>query len=247
MKGMFSPELEKLIEITLTDGMLTDQEKAVLVNAAQKEGVDMNQLDVYIQYLLYQRKEEGIKQAEAKRASETVGGEVKRCPNCGAAYIPGSLVCACGHMFDVTVQSNAYKKFADEVQKKINAIKPYDELNPLKAYGALISKALSGGGKNMKIVAIQQFISSYPVPNNRIDLLEFLSNLPSVANPRAHKESVRNYEDNFDFGYYYWELFTSCINKAKVYFSDDKAFQPSFERHKEMSTQKKGLFSKLFG
>ena len=28
MKGLFSPELEKLIEITIADGVLTDQEKA---------------------------------------------------------------------------------------------------------------------------------------------------------------------------------------------------------------------------
>ena len=153
MKGMFSPALEKLIEITLADGKLTDQEKAVLVDAAQKEGADINQLDVYIQYLLYQRKEEGIKQAETRKASQTIG-EVKKCPSCGANYVPGTLVCeACGYILDITIQSDAYKKFSDEVQKKVDAIKNNNEFNPLKAIGGLLSKAYSGEG-NMKIVAI---------------------------------------------------------------------------------------------
>ena len=78
---MFSPELEKLIEFTLADGRLTDQERAVLETAAKKEGVDMNQLEVYIQYRLYQRKEEEIKQSEARKYNEPIG-KVKRCPNC---------------------------------------------------------------------------------------------------------------------------------------------------------------------
>lgn len=255
MKGLFSPELERLIEITIADGVLTDQEKAVLVEAAQKEGVDIKQLDVYIQYLLHQRKEEEIKKAEEKKAEETIGGEVKKCPNCGAPYKLGTLVCVCGHMFDITIQSNAYQKFAEEVQKKISALKnrkDIDENNPLLAFGqsmGTILKNTYGHGGSQEIASIQQFIASYPVPNNRIDLLEFLVNLQCVANPKAPKETISSMmmKENLDFGYYYWELFTSCINKAKVYFPNDKDFQPSFEYHKEKSSQKTGLFSKLFG
>ena len=41
----------------------------------------MNQLEVYIQYRLYQRKEEEIKQSEARKYNEPIG-KVKRCPNC---------------------------------------------------------------------------------------------------------------------------------------------------------------------
>lgn len=248
MKGYFSPELEKLIEFTIADGVLTDQEKAVLVNAAQKEGVDINELDVYIQYLLHQRKEEEIKQAEKRKASETIG-DVKKCPNCGGVYKPGTLVCDCGYMFDIAIQSKAYQKFTEEVQKKISALKGASD-NPLSAFGQALSYTFNN--TNSEIASIQRFIASYPVPNNRIDLLEFVVNLQSVANPKGPKETRSKWQhgDNLDFGYYYWELFTSCINKAKVYFPNDKDFLPSFEYHKEKSSQKTGLgglFSKLFG
>jgi uncharacterized Zn finger protein (UPF0148 family) len=254
MKGLFSPELEKLIEITIADGVLTDQEKAVLNEAAQKEGVDIKQLDVYIQYLLYQRKEKEIKKAEEIKAEKTIGGEVKKCPNCGAPYKLGTLVCVCGHMFDITIQSNAYQKFAEEVQKKISALKnrkDIDENNPLRALGqamAVLLKDMNGKGGSPEIASIQQFIASYPVPNNRTDLLEFIVNLQGVANPKAPKETKSSMmrQENLDFGYYYWELFTSCINKAKVYFPNDKDFQPSFEYYNK-KTQKTGIFSKLFG
>jgi ribosomal protein L32 len=204
-------------------------------------------LDIYIQYLLYERKEKQIEQAEEQKAKETIG-ELKKCPNCGEVYVLGTLVCKCGYMLDVTIKSDAYQIFVNEVAKKISAIKgATTEQNPFSALGQTMTKSFNK--TNPRIVAIQQFISSYPVPNNRIDLLEFIVNLQSVANPKAPKGSISSImlEDNFDFGYYYWELFTSCINKAKVYFPNDKDFQPYFERHKEMSTQKKGLFSKLFG
>jgi hypothetical protein len=230
MKGMFSPELEKLIEITLADGVLTDQEKSVLIKRAQAEGVDIDQLDVYIQYLMQQRKEEEMKQAEARRANETMG-DVKRCPNCGAVYVPGSLVCACGHIFDVTVQSKAYEKFTEEVQKKI------DNMNT-----GMMAQMM--GGALQAVQAVQQFISNYPVPTNRIDLLEFLINLQGVAN---HKGPKMVSPAMLNFSYYYWVLFTNCINKAKVYFATDKDFQASFEYYNEKTAKKPGFFARLFG
>jgi hypothetical protein len=250
MKGMFSPELERLIEITLADGVLTDQEKTVLVTAAQKEGVDINQLDVYIQYIMHQRKEEEMKQAEARKASETIG-EVKRCPNCGASYVPGTLVCACGHFFNVTIQSKAYEKFNEELQKKLSALNSSgfnsdddDDVSIKGMFKGALKSALADTTEK-DINGIQTFISNYQVPMNRIDLLEFLINLQGLANPKGPKDVY--YADELDFGYYYWILFTNCINKAKIYFADDKDFQSSFQFYNEKTAKKSGFFAKLFG
>ncbi|MBR3091427.1 MAG: hypothetical protein IKG99_00225 [Bacteroidaceae bacterium] len=52
---MFSEELKELIDITLQDGVLTDQERAVIVKRAQKEGIDVDELEIYIQSLLQKR------------------------------------------------------------------------------------------------------------------------------------------------------------------------------------------------
>ena len=52
---MFSKELEDLIQATLADGVLTDNEKMALVKRAEKEGVDLAELEIYIDSLLQKR------------------------------------------------------------------------------------------------------------------------------------------------------------------------------------------------
>ena len=52
---MFSKELESLIQATLEDGILEDNEKAALVKRAQKEGVDLDELEIYITSILQRR------------------------------------------------------------------------------------------------------------------------------------------------------------------------------------------------
>lgn len=49
---MFSKEMEALIAASIEDGILTEQEKRVLVKRAEKEGIDLDELEVYIQSML---------------------------------------------------------------------------------------------------------------------------------------------------------------------------------------------------
>ena len=91
---MFSDELETLIQISIADGVLTDQEKAVLIKKAAEEGVDINQLDIYIQYLMSQKQsEENAANMERIRSSKV--GTAKKCPHCGG-LVP-ELVDVCPH------------------------------------------------------------------------------------------------------------------------------------------------------
>ena len=55
---MFSKGLEDLIKATLEDGILEDYEKEALIKRAQKEGVDLTELEIYINSLLQKRKRE---------------------------------------------------------------------------------------------------------------------------------------------------------------------------------------------
>lgn len=45
---MFSKELESLIEAALVDGKIDEIEKRALVKRAEKDGVDVDELEVYI-------------------------------------------------------------------------------------------------------------------------------------------------------------------------------------------------------
>lgn len=53
---MFSKELENLIQATLEDGILEPYEKEALVKRAKAEGVDLTELEIYINSILQKRK-----------------------------------------------------------------------------------------------------------------------------------------------------------------------------------------------
>ena len=153
MKGMFSPELEKLIEITLADGVLTPQEEKVLAKKAAEEGVDLDQLSVYLQYIMQQRHEEEAKKRdqakmELEEASRKLMG--KTCPFCGKPV--QQLADQCPHckgiitaeasqelleiidkLEDALVELKAgddYKKSKAQVDKFIRRANMYYENNP---------------------------------------------------------------------------------------------------------------------
>lgn len=224
---MFSKEMETLIEAVLQDGVLTDQEKAVLVKRAEKEGVDIDELDVYIQSLLQKRhQEEAAEDAKADRATKI--GSVRRCPNCGYNVPSGFAACPqCGQTFNVTETSDSWEKLQD----KLNSMKAgfWD----------------TGLGKRKDEVII-----NFPVPNTRADLLEFLSSLQ----PKA-KNKKRSFLEDDDASalaspYAYWQLYCNCINKARISFSNDSSFQFFFdfyEKENEKENNIKGFFAELFG
>lgn len=49
---MYSKELEELISAAIADGVITDKERTVIRNRAEREGVDSDEVDVYIDGLL---------------------------------------------------------------------------------------------------------------------------------------------------------------------------------------------------
>ena len=107
---MFSKEMEALIEATLADGKLTDQEKTALVNRAKKEKVDLNELEIYIQSILQKRQQELDKKSREARAqqeeadleSEKLRSKMLReCPKCGTSIPHLSNACPnCGYIID---------------------------------------------------------------------------------------------------------------------------------------------------
>ncbi|OON68975.1 hypothetical protein [Hymenobacter sp. CRA2] len=55
---MYQDELNQLIEATIADGQLTAKERKVLLRRAQSFGVDMDEFEVYLDGLLFKRREE---------------------------------------------------------------------------------------------------------------------------------------------------------------------------------------------
>ena len=160
---MFSKELENLIQATLEDGVLEEYEKAALAKRAQNEGVDITELEIYINSLLQRRSRELENEKKARREQaekekrEAFG---RKCPNCGAQVPPLVLRCECGYEFSGQKQVSSVQILSDKIQE-INS-KPLpekDEDNELKR-------------RNSQIIDI---ISVFPVPNTKEDIIEFLS------------------------------------------------------------------------
>ena len=188
---MFSKEMEALIEATLQDGVLTDQEKAVLVKRAQKEGIDVDELDVYIQSLLQKRQQEQIEkrnQQEEELEKEKAKAIGPICPKCGKQVPPLTLVCDCGYEFtkkkdvssvqllfetikDIQLTSAEIDSCSDVVKEEVN--KEYRVVHD--AYGNAVKKVNDEKIKELKEKKKREIISSFPVPNTKEDIMEFLA------------------------------------------------------------------------
>lgn len=144
---MFSKELENLINASLEDGVLEEYEKAAIVKRAQAEGVDLTELEIYINSILQRRKRElnEKKEEEYKELERQKQNEIgKVCPKCGKEVPPLTLVCNCGFEFKKNEVNSSVKKLAKKIQRVSSS-------------------------KSEVINAIQ----SYQVPNTKEDIVEF--------------------------------------------------------------------------
>ena len=155
---MFSKELEDLIQATLEDGVLEDYEKAALVKRATAEGVDLTELEIYINSILQKHKKEHDQAEDAKQ--EKIDQKKKEafgrvCPNCGRQVPPMTLKCICGYEFSKRDVVSSVKTLADDIEK------------------ILTENTKLGIIKRTKLITDK--IRMFPVPNSKEDIIEFLS------------------------------------------------------------------------
>ena len=187
---MFSKEMEALIEATLQDGVLTDQEKAVLVKRAQKEGIDVDELDVYIQSLLQKRQQEQIEkrnQQEEELEKEKAKAIGPICPKCHKQVPPLTLVCDCGYEFtkkkDVSSVQLLFEKINDiqlteaEIDSCSSTVEEGVGFNVRKVYDADGNVAKKVNQQDLEKLILKkklEIIKTFPVPNTKEDIIEFL-------------------------------------------------------------------------
>ena len=98
---MYNEELEKLIEMALMDGELTEKEKQILFKKAEKFGVDLDEFEMVLDAKLYEKtKSVSQEKQETSAPKSDKFGDVKKCPSCGAIVQSLQAVCSdCGHEF----------------------------------------------------------------------------------------------------------------------------------------------------
>ena len=188
---MFSKQLEDLIQATLEDGILEDYEKEALVKRATAEGVDLTELEIYINSLLQKRQKElnekknALDEKYEKEKKEALG---RTCPQCGKQVPPLTLVCECGFEFTGNKQQSAVQLLYEKISNIQLTDEEIDSCSWIKeekvgrnyqivkdSKGDVVrtyNKYKMDELKNQKKIDI---IQSFPVPNTKEDIMDFLA------------------------------------------------------------------------
>lgn len=102
-----TPDIEKLIDLAIADGEITEQERKVILKKAIENGFDEDEVIVTLEGRLHQMK-----------ATHNKNGIIKTCPACGGHVKSFRINCDdCGHEFRDTNSSNNVKEFHLKIVK----------------------------------------------------------------------------------------------------------------------------------
>ncbi len=140
-------------------------------------------------------------------------GEVKKCPNCGAEVKSFSAFCSdCGHEFRAKEGTSGVQEFAQKLH----------ELQLAKSENIANNIFLKFSEEDNQ--SILNFISTFPVPNSREDLLEFLILASSNIDGDA-------WDDKTDMMKAWLSKFNQAYEKAKIMLANT----PEFTRVEELN------------
>ncbi len=205
---MYNEQIEALISAALADGMLTEKEKQVLFKKAQAQGIDLDEFEMVLDARLVELEKAEKAKVSTSAPQSTKYGDIRKCPVCGAMVPALAAVCPeCGFEFSGIDANISSKKLAD-LLLDVSDIDKKEEI-----------------------------IITFPIPNTKADLFEFLSALQ----PR-----MRDINDPLSSAYF--KKYQECINKAKISFANDShlsQFINTFEQEAK-SLKNKILFRNIF-
>lgn len=226
------PTMEQLIEASLVDGNLTEQEKQVLYKKAQAAGWNLDEFNIVLDARLAKVKQERMEKAISSQPKSKKYGDVRKCPNCGALVEALTHSCKeCGYEF-ADVEGNFSGKLMDRInQIRENFTKKNEEI---RKYNADVSKRNAERGilkrkesfvseedKKTMYDDIRMAISTFQIPNTRAELFDFVMFLkPKIK--KIKKNKTLYYEDMF--GEVYEQKYNECIDRVRSLFSTDPIF-----------------------
>lgn len=221
---MYSKELEELIDAALADGVLTEKKKQILFKRAKAQGIDLDEFEMVLDARALK-----VQQSQTAHPAKEKLGNIVTCPNCGANIPGGAAVCPeCGHEFRNIKANHSVKRFSEGLQAINNEIEDEESFMPLAVFNVKKRKS-----------PLEEYITTFPVPNTSEDLLEFLSFVQGQAVKHDSRlMSMGGVSASIIQEHAYWILFEKCINKAQINFRNDPRFTPYFAYYKEQS--KKG-------
>lgn len=112
---MLSPELEKLIDLAVADGEVTEQERKVLTRKVAEAGADMDEFEMTLEAKLYTARQ--TRQANKPSSTTTKHGSTRKCPGCGAPIEAFQTKCSeCGFEFSNIEAVQSANSLFDKLQ-----------------------------------------------------------------------------------------------------------------------------------
>ena len=200
---VYNPQLEKLIDLALADGELTEKEKQVLFKKAEGMGIDLDEFEMVLEAKLYERNKSNNAQTSTAAPKSNKFGDIKKCPACGAVLQSFTTKCPdCGFEFR-NVEANS-KEDAEGLLGGLG-----------KFYADSFASSFGGTKDTRKKKAI---IQNFPIPNTKEDILEFLT----LAVPLAKKPGIFDQDQTKREMYPVWKAkCEQIIMKAKFSMKDD--------------------------
>jgi hypothetical protein len=210
------PEIEKLIDLALADGQVTEKERNVILKKAAEFGVDADEVEMILDGKLHQ--------LEASKPKQKVkAGNIITCPACGATVDSFTSKCIdCGHEYRNTNAVSSAQKLSillNEASDNIRKAKEELQLSGVNKYNSHLFNPLNIAKEIHTVQAT--IISSFPVPNTKEDLLEFISLTDAEAKKKTNKISGYIF-DGSDMIINAWlSKREQIINKSRIIFKDD--------------------------
>ena len=196
------PEIEKLIDLALADGQITEKERNVILKKSAELGVDADEVEMTLDGKLHQLEASKTKQKEKV-------GNIKTCPACGASAKAMELVCSeCSHEFTNTKANSTLLKLLEEIEKINNK--------------EILSPQILKGAVDMERNKLKsELIENFPIPNSREDILEFLAFSVSKGKDNSY---ISYFGEGYSTSGAWRKKADEIIIKSKIMFKNDTSF-----------------------
>lgn len=212
-------DLVELVDMALLDGDLSDKQREIITRKAEKLGEDLDEFEIWLEgkVAIAKRKQPQAFQTKQQSASVQTKNdfEVKKCPQCKAEI--QSMVSKCPYCgYEIrTDESNASVTALFQKLEEIDSKE--DRKGGLSGITGHFGDMLGGSGsRDGKKV---QAITTFPVPNTKESILEFIA--LAIPNCKGHKSWASN-TPQIKLAKAWASKLEQVLIKGKMMFKDDK-------------------------
>ena len=167
-----NPEIENLINMALADGEVKEKERGIILRKAESLGLDKDEIEMILdgKISLHNKQTNALTTSTSNKE-----GTLKKCPACGATVKSFNSNCAdCGHEFRNIDSSNSIKELIKKLEDAEKSARNAKSGGGL--FGGLMSMIDEETVIEKRIYeAKASVLTTFPIPNTREDILEFLA------------------------------------------------------------------------